>query len=188
MALVPIVVFLLEKGLLSKKKMVLVSLAIFFFVYPLYQLLLDFDFIKQFLLGRYGGGRDASFGMRYYLYIKSLELIQEASLNEFLFGQGSETARLYILELTKEDSYSHNDFLRLIIDFGLIFTVLYLALIMRIAIKTNLTVVIFILYLSSFYHNMVFDFYTISCLVICANLTVSLRPHSTSKTEFSQLT
>jgi O-antigen ligase len=180
LASVPMVVFLLERGLLSRKKIVLVSLAIFVFVYPLYQLLLDFDFIKEFLLGRYGGERDASFGMRYYLYIKSLELIQEASWYELLFGQGSETARLYILELTKEDSYSHNDFLRLIIDFGIIFTVLYLLLIIKIALKTNLTVVIFILYLSSFYHNMAFDFYTISCLVICSTLTVSFKPISKS--------
>jgi hypothetical protein len=172
---VPLIVFLLEKELVSKRKIIFLALAIFIFVYPLYQILLEVDFVREFLLGRYNDGRDASFGMRYYLYVKSLQLIQDASWFELLFGRGSEFARIYIFDLTGEDSYSHNDFLRLIIDFGLVFTILYFILIIRISLKNKMSVIIFILYLSSFYHNMVFDFYVVSCLMMCSILQVSFK-------------
>lgn len=164
--LIPLLFFLFERNLYSKRSILWLFMLIFVFVYPIYQYILDAGYFKSFLMMRYSDGRDASFGMRYYLHSLSFDLFIKADWMEKLFGQGSEFSRLYILNLTGEDSYSHNDFLRLLIDFGAVFTVLFVGIMARIALKSRLSTVLFILYLSSFYHNMVFDFFLPSLIIL----------------------
>ena len=174
----PIILHLIEHEILSKKKIVVVFICVLVFVYPLYQFLLEFELPKQFLLGRYTDERDASFGFRYYLYLSSIDFLNQSSLTEFLFGHGSEAARLYILDLTDEDAFCHNDFLRLTIDFGIVFVSLFVFAIFKLCIKSSLSVLVGLVYLSSFYHNMVYDFYVISFLVLVCSDNVEFVANS----------
>lgn len=162
---IPILFFLLERGYFSRRAILITTIFIFVFVYPLYQYAMEAGYFGNFLMLRYSDNRDASFDMRYYLHAVSFDLFQSGTIMEKLFGHGSEFSRLFILDLTHEDSYSHNDFLRLMIDFGVIFTALFIGVMTKIASKSNMATILFLVYLSSFYHNMVFEFF-LPCLII----------------------
>lgn len=135
------------------------------FLYPIYQFYTETS-ESNLAASRYEDGRDASFGLRLAMYNVVLLNLANSNLTTLLVGHGSEyTRELIFLEYNK-DLLPHNDFLRLLTDFGVIFLVIYLIVIFKIALKNNLSYILTTLYFLSFYHNMVFSFFIFSIMII----------------------
>ncbi|MFO0323105.1 MAG: hypothetical protein ACK504_11845, partial [Bacteroidota bacterium] len=103
-------------------------------------------------------------------YLVYNEYLNKTSVGEKLFGKGSEEARKLVLKKIKYDIFPHNDFIRLAYDFGIICTILFLFFLYRISRINNVSFLILLLYLFSFYHNMVYDFFLISILVFYSGI------------------
>lgn len=171
-ALIPVVFFLVERKIFSTRFICTGVLLIITFVYPLYQVGLSIDFIREFLMMRAEAGRDASADLRLYLYAETFNILKSSSILDLLFGHGAEFSRHLMLKLVKEDTYPHNDILRILVDFGVVYTVLFLYLILRIGRTNVLSCALFIIFVSSFYHNMIFDFYIPSLLILLSQETL----------------
>src|SRR5690606_14632303 len=88
------------------------------------------------------------------------------SIWEMLFGKGNEYSRLLVYERFSQDLFPHNDFIRIIIDWGIIGGGAFFYFLYRLS-KRNLTALfISILYMILFYSNMIFNLYIISILII----------------------
>jgi hypothetical protein len=155
----PIFFWFWERGTVSYRTVGISILALFIFVYPLYTLGMEIDVVKNFLMLRAQDGRDSSAELRFHLYNKTFEVFSNGTFMEKLFGHGSEYSRLLMKKLVKEDTYPHNDILRLMVDFGVVYTVIFLYLILKASQKTIIAAALFVIFVSSFYHNMIYDFY-----------------------------
>ncbi|MFO0478153.1 MAG: hypothetical protein ACK50L_05175 [Bacteroidota bacterium] len=169
---IPFLIYLLENVKVSKLRVVLVYIFCLNMLYPIYSFLVQFDFGKKSLVSsRYESGRDSSFGLRNHInYLVYNEYLNKTSVGEKLFGKGSEEARKLVLKKIKYDIFPHNDFIRLAYDFGIICTILFLFFLYRISRINNVSFLILLLYLFSFYHNMVYDFFLISILVFYSGI------------------
>lgn len=169
---IPFLIYLLENVKVSKLRVVLVYIFCLNMLYPIYSFLVQFDFGKKSLVSsRYESGRDSSFGLRNHInYLVYNEYLNKTSVGEKLFGKGSEEARKLVLKKIKYDIFPHNDFIRLAYDFGIICTILFLIFLYRISRINNVSFLILLLYLFSFYHNMVYDFFLISILVFYSGI------------------
>lgn len=169
---IPLLIYLLHKFKSSKWKILVVYIFCLNMLYPIYSYLVKFDFGKKSLVSsRYEDGRDSSFGLRNHLnYLTYNEYMNRTTIAEKLFGKGSEEARKMVLKKIKFDVFPHNDFIRFTYDFGIICTVLLLIVFYRIAQHSDLAFLILLLYLFSFYHNMIYDFFLISILLYYAGI------------------
>lgn len=141
----------------SKRKFLLWSLVgLLILIYPLYSLFLQFDFFQDIVGFRYGGGADTSFGLRFSLFRIGLGAIYDSSFWELLFGNGAGFSRQLVLLSFEQDILLHNDFLVLIIDFGIIFSVLFVGSLVYLGSYDGYSFLLIFLYFISFYHNMVF--------------------------------
>lgn len=138
--------------------LVIFSLALIL-IYPLYDLLLQTGVFSEFLGLRYHDGRDASFGLRNSLFFLGVNIISESSSLQFLFGHGAEFSRLAIIEVYNKDLKIHNDFIVILIDYGLVFTLYFLFKIIQIGARNTYSFLAVILYFISFYHNMVLSIF-----------------------------
>src|SRR5690606_2709961 len=108
---------------------------------------------------RYEGSFDPSFVTRNHFQNIVLNSWSNASFPEKLFGQGTEYSRLLILQADGEDYLPHNDFLRLLNDHGIVGFAIFMMLIILLGVRNKTTFCLTLLYLLSFYHNMVFNFF-----------------------------
>jgi hypothetical protein len=166
--LIPFLVYSFENLKFSKGKFLIMFLLSLNLIYPLYTLVTQFDFIKTKVVNsRYASGRDASFGLRNYLnQLTYNEYLYENSLFQKLFGSGTESSRILIIEKFKYDILTHNDFIRFTFDFGIITTIFFILFLFEISKKNYISFLVLLLYLFSFYHNMIYDFFILSIIII----------------------
>ncbi|MFT6815152.1 MAG: hypothetical protein ACJAZ3_001052 [Sphingobacteriales bacterium] len=137
--------------------------------YPMYNSLREFQITKNFSGSRLESNNDASYDTRTYLTKICLDEIEQSSNVKLIFGHGSEYSRLLIEKFTGVDLFPHQDFLRFIIDFGLITFILFLIILYRLTKNSPISFLLLILYLVSFYHNYIYSFYLLSLIILFRN-------------------
>jgi hypothetical protein len=153
---------------------------IFYFVtlliYPLYSLVIAF--FPSLVSLRYEGKEDSSFSLRIYLYEELKEVYLNGSITEKLFGRGNEYSRIYVDKIMEADLMPHNDFIRLMIDWGAIGLLVFSIILYKIAIKNDLCLYLALVYMVLFYSNTVFNLFLISLLFLFYyfNINNSLKP------------
>lgn len=151
----PFFLFFAKKNRLIRLVVLLIYMTLLNLTYPVYN-----SIIKNYpslVEVRYESGRDASFGLRYALFNKTLEKFSELTTNEKLLGAGNEASRNMIKANFKSDLQTHNDFIRFLFDFGIIPTLMFLTFLLIIFSKNKATFMIGLIYLVSFYHNMLYQ-------------------------------
>lgn len=167
----PILFFSIDFWKLSLKKVLLVITLILLFLYPAYKTVVDY--FPNLVTMRYDKDDDKSYQLRYYLYsITQEDFLKQDLVNTFL-GQGNEHSRLFVLNELGIDLYPHNDFIRIINDWGILGALLFFILIYRYGIKTKISLMVAILYLIQFYSNLIFNLFFISVLIIVSTLYTS---------------
>ncbi len=149
---------------LTKKRLFLIFYGITFSIYPLYVLI--YNWLPVLVALRYGKKEDTSFGLRNYLFISSKDEFFRGTTSELLFGKGNEYSRNFVYELMKIDYMPHNDYLRLLIDWGVLGFILFSVFLYKIAIKNVYTLFIALTYMVLFYSNMIFNLFLFSLLII----------------------
>jgi hypothetical protein len=150
------------RSLILLSIIILLSLA-----YPIYFSLIES--YPQIVEYRYESGRDASFGLRYALFNTVYKEWLTSDIRNIFFGNGMEASRLLIIDRHKLDLLPHNDFIRILYDFGVLGSLSILFLFIKLFNKNMITFQLGILYLVSFYHNMVYNFFLISLILIFWN-------------------
>ncbi|WP_379766807.1 O-antigen ligase family protein [Flagellimonas marina] len=160
----PFLTYFINKKALNKGGVFMVFFLTLFFVYSLYGLVVEK--YPELITLRYKDARDASFGLRYRLY----EIVEENFVSgnkwEMLFGKGNEYSRNLIIEEIGLDIFPHNDFIRLINDWGIVGGGVFFVLLYRLALKNITSLLIALLYIVLWYSNMIFNLYLFSILII----------------------
>lgn len=145
--------------------------SLLFFLYPAYQvLILYFPYIVTF---RYEEGRDASFGLRYILYEHIYTSFINQDFIKKVFGSGNEFARTLIIEKTDLDLFPHNDFMRIILDWGIMGFIIFSFLVYKLSIKNKYVLYTVLMYALMFYSNMIFNLFFISLIVVLYKLNIT---------------
>lgn len=155
---------ILRKKWFTRKRLFVIFYGITLSIYPLYVALLDW--FPNLLTMRYSGKADTSFGLRNYLFVQSQQEYLNGSGFQMWFGKGNEKARSFILELMTVDYMPHNDYLRLLIDWGVVGFLVFSFLLYKLAVKNDYTLFLALTYMVLFYSNMVFNLFVLSLLII----------------------
>jgi hypothetical protein len=167
----PFLVFFIKKKAVSLGLVFLVVFTTLFFVYALYGWVIER--FPELVTLRYEDARDASFGLRYQMY-KVVELdFYSGTIWEILFGKGNEYSRLLIIENMGKDFFPHNDFIRIINDWGIVGASAFFIFLYRISKKNITGLLVSLLYLILWYSNMIFNLFLISILIIASFQLVS---------------
>ncbi|HEY0655297.1 MAG TPA: O-antigen ligase family protein [Chryseosolibacter sp.] len=124
-------------------------------IYPLYAVFSEES--NVITTYRYEDGRDASFELRYSLFKTVYSHFKSLSLPEKIFGAGPEKARHLIIQTYDYDHMPHQDFVRLLYDFGIAGVSLFVILLVRNALRNEVSFCLTFLYFISFFHNMVYN-------------------------------
>jgi len=162
--LYPFILYIMGKKKLKYRLVFVSAVVILFFIYPLYGVVVDY--FPQLVSLRYQDGRDASFGLRYHLYNINIQEYFNGNWAQMLFGRGNEFSRLFVLEKMGGDLFPHNDFVRILLDWGAIGLITFLFILYKIAITNRTVLMISLVYLVLFYSNMVFSLFIISILML----------------------
>jgi len=167
MIVYPFIIYAVNTNKIKKQYLFLIVFGTLFFIYPAYELIASY--YPEMLVSRYKGGRDSSFALRNYLSsIMRIEYFQ-GSVGEILFGRGNEYSRLLVKDILNKDLFPHNDFFRIIIDWGVLGSLVFFLYLYRIAKQNTESLMISILYLILFYSNMIFNLFIISILILVSN-------------------
>jgi O-antigen ligase len=148
---------ILKRKMFSIKKIFLSVFLVTLFLYPSYQVAVEY--FPQFVKIRYEHGRDSSFGFRFYLYSLVKEDFISGKPKNIIFGNGAEYSRLFVLKKTGEDHFPHNDYMRILSDFGILGFLLFVIIFYKISTKNKYTLNISIIYMLMFYSNMVYSLF-----------------------------
>lgn len=170
---IPLISFVERRSTRFRFFALIMFLVVLALVYPIYDHLLNTDFFSQIIGTRYSDGRDASFGLRNALFLQGLNIFTEGSFFELLLGNGAEYSRLAIMEEYGKDLKLHNDLLVLVIDYGILFSTMFIVLFARLGSKNPYSFLAVILYFISFYHNMVLSLFLLIIIYLSAQLDVS---------------
>lgn len=180
MVILPVLYVAIDKWKFSLRRIFVSVFLVLFFLYPVYAVVVEY--FPNIVSMRYEGGRDKSYDLRFYLYKLNQEDFLKQDIKGMLLGQGNEHSRLLVKKTFRVDLYPHNDFLRILNDWGIIGFLLFTILIYRYAVRSKIALLIAIMYLVQFYSNLVFNMFLISILVAVA--TLSFREELTlNKTE-----
>jgi O-antigen ligase len=162
----PIINYLvINKLWFTKKRVYLLFLLTTISVYPLYGVVTNM--FPTLVSIRYEeGSRDKSFGLRLYLNNALSEDYKKGTVVQKAFGKGNEYSRNFVKDLFKFDIFPHNDFLRILTDWGLLGVLIFMYLLYLFAIKNTDSLYISLIYILLFYSNMVFNIFIISLLII----------------------
>lgn len=160
----PVLRYVINKKALNRGGVFLIFFLILFFVYSLYGIVVEN--YPELITLRYKDARDASFGLRYRLYQIVEENFFLGNKWEILFGKGNEYSRNLIIEKIGLDIFPHNDFIRLINDWGILGAGIFFVLLYRLALKNITSLLIALLYIVLWYSNMIFNLYLVSILII----------------------
>jgi hypothetical protein len=167
---------ILERRSNSFRMFILIAFLLFLsLIYPLYDFLLQTEIFSGVLGSRYQDGRDASFGLRNALFTLGINILLESSIFQLLFGHGAEFSRLAIMEAYGLDLKIHNDFIVLLIDYGLLFTFYFLFKIVQIGAKNSYSFLAVVLYFISFYHNMVLSLFLLLIIFYASNVAGNMK-------------
>ena len=148
----------------SKKRIFIIFYLITFFIYPLYNVI-----IEQFpglVTLRYSDKVDSSFSLRNYLFLESKMEYWGGTIVEKLFGRGNEYSRNFVKNLMDIDLMPHNDYMRILIDWGFFGFILFSFLLYKIGTKNNFTLFLSLVYMILFYSNIVFNIFLFSTILI----------------------
>ena len=101
---------------------------------------------------------DASINTRVFYSALLLEEIATSELRFLLFGHGSHSAISMIGDMKIKP---HNDFLRMLYDYGVLFFILFNFYIYKLFSQSKEYSFLIVIYYASFYHNMVFDLWLV---------------------------
>ena len=161
----PVLMLLLKTRFALNRKQIFVAFyAVTFLIYPLYNRVVEW--FPSLLTLRYGRQEDASFRLRNYLFLESEKEYFSGSLLQMLFGRGNEYSRNFVMDLMDIDLMPHNDYMRILIDWGLIGFLVFSLLLFVLAIKNNYTLLLCLVYMILFYSNTVFNIYLFSLILI----------------------
>jgi len=163
-------VFIFSQNKLLRKLFVLSFLVVIIFTYPVYNLLTSTSIGDKIIESRYESGDDASARLRLMLFGTIVKEASTMNFSEHLMGLGAEHSRLLIEKEFLYDIQPHNDVIRIYVDFGIIFTVIFLSLYYRLSITSNQLALLFCLYLLSFFHNMIYNYYIPTLIFVFDNL------------------
>jgi hypothetical protein len=117
------------------------------------------------LLNRYEGGVDYSKITRISMFNNQIEALKNSDIVNFLFGNGIGENLKIGGGYANYSVDQHNDFFTLLYDFGFIFFILFFFGIKKL-INTPFSLSVFLVYIFSFYHNMIFDLFIITILFL----------------------
>lgn len=169
--ILPFLYFAIEKWKLSLKKIFLGVFLVLFFLYPVYKVAIDY--FPELVTMRYETGRDRSYDLRFYLYVITQEDFLRQDTKTKLLGQGNEHSRLFVKNRIGNDVYPHNDFMRVLNDWGILGSLLLFGIIYRYGTRNNMALMVVIIYLIQFYSNLVFNLFLISILVSISTLSAN---------------
>ena len=99
---------------------------------------------------------------RLFYYGNQIDALSKTTLSDFLYGHGvDENSKVGISHNTFNNISQHNDFFVLIYDYGAIFSLVFLYIILN-KVKSSFSLVMLLIYLTSFYHNMIYDYWLIT--------------------------
>lgn len=173
MILFPLIYFALEKWNIGTKKVFIVTFLTLLFLYPSYKIVVDY--FPDLVTIRYQKGKDKSYDLRFYLYSITQEEFLRQDIGTQIFGQGNENSRLFIQKKLKRDIFPHNDFIRIVNDWGVIGAIIFFIIIYRFGIRSRIALMVVIMYLIQFYSNLVFNLFLISILVGVSVLNKSTK-------------
>jgi len=160
----PVLFYFINKKKFTYSSVFIVAFLILFFVYPIYTIVVDV--FPELVTMRYEDKRDASFGLRNHLYNLVQTDFQKGSLWELLFGKGNEHSRLLIHDVYSMDLFPHNDFIRVLNDWGIVGGGVFFIYLLRLAKNNIVALMVSILYMILFYSNMIFNLFIISILIL----------------------
>lgn len=151
------------------------------FVYYIYGLLeKHLTFLSS---NRYEDGKDYSFLTRFDLFKQLINKFYDSTFFEKLFGHGANFTRLYIEKMKGVDFMAHNEFITLILDFGIIGFSLIMYILYKIFRTNPKSATIVTLFLFSFLHNMFFDRYMMFLIIF--NYIIFLQTHNKPIKQFA---
>ena len=151
-----------------KKKVLLTVTSGFIFIMPLINVLsINIDLFK-----RYEGEKDESTYTRLSYFNNQVQEIIHSDFSQLLFGNGLNENKKVGAKLSYDSVDQHNDFFILIYDYGLLFFFLFFLIIYSF-INSPLTLSVYVIYMSSFYHNMIYDIYILTFLILASCLSKS---------------
>lgn len=163
MIALPFLYFAIDRFKLGLKKIFLVTLLVMIFLYPAYKVVIEY--FPELVTIRYKKGEDRSYDLRFYLYSLSQDDFLKQDIITQLLGQGNEHSRLLVKRKLNEDIYPHNDFIRIISDWGLLGGLIFFIIIFRYGTRSKIALMIAIIYLIQFYSNLVFNLFLVSILM-----------------------
>jgi hypothetical protein len=166
--LFPFIEMAVKSGRIKYKTILNIVSVILISLYPIYSWIVKkFPLIVKF---RYEDGVDRSANLRLALYDMCVDFFVNGSWLNILFGHGTESARLMIWQKFGTDIMPHNDFLRILIDWGIVGTALFFIFLYKIIRKTELTFYIGMVYLLLFYSNTIYNVFLVSILLLVYHL------------------
>ena len=114
-------------------------------------------------LNRYESSEiDYSTYSRLFYYNNQIDALSNTSLSDFLFGNGvDENSKVGTSYNTFVNISQHNDFFVLLYDYGAIFSLVFLYILVR-KVNSSYSLALLLIYLTSFYHNMIYDYWLIT--------------------------
>lgn len=142
-------------------------------IYPIYELLLS---VGDFFLttNRYGSGKDYSFMTRSNILNTLFDQVNSQNIIELMFGNGPKFTRELIIQEFGVDMMAHNDFITILLDYGLIGFLLIFIFLFQLFTKSRTTALMITLFLLSFSHNMFYDRFMMFLILLSFYLS-SLR-------------
>ena len=113
----PLIYFSIKRLKISYGFIYIIFFLTLFFVYPVYEIIAEY--FPNLIASRYEGEKDTSFGLRNYLFRIVENDFYSGNITEILFGKGNENSRIVIADLFKSDLMPHNDYLRVVNDWGI---------------------------------------------------------------------
>ena len=119
------------------------------------------------IMNRYGENEeDKSTISRLYYFNNQINSLSKFSYEDYFFGKGVDSnKKVYSYTSNYNQIDQHNDFFLILYDYGIIITFLFMYCLI-IKINSAFSFVFLLIYLTSFYHNMIYDFWLISFLYI----------------------
>lgn len=161
-------IFLFSEHIKKHLKLYFVMLFLFFSLsYPIYGVIYQYTKVVSL---RYEGDADKSFDSRLLIQQVIFDEFSRAEEKDLLLGHGAEAARNRLIQFYGQDVMPHNDYIRIIYDYGLLGFTLFVMLLYFLSTKNIYTLSFSAIYLSSFYHNMAFSLYVIAMIIISGKI------------------
>lgn len=146
------------------KRVFFIFLMTTLFIYFLYARVTEW--FPSLVTLRYENARDSSFTLRFYLYSLVEDNFVNGSWSERIFGKGNEFSRNFIKAKFDRDLMPHNDYIRILSDWGAFGFLLFTYFFYKIGTKNKNTLFVSLIFMLLFYSNMIFNLFMISILII----------------------